>query len=163
MADDTLDYVLRDMTHPEGGFYSAEDADSVPPALAHEPGARATEGAFYLWRRDELEALLGADAAIVAARFDVRPGGNVAHDPHGEFGDGNILHVASDPAEIARQTGRSEEDVLRVVADARAVMLQARAAAAAAAARRQGADGVERPDDRRLRARGALDACRPRH
>ncbi len=128
IAEDTLDYVLRDMTHPEGGFYSAEDADSVPHALADDPGARATEGAFYLWRRDELETLLGADAAIVAARFDVRPGGNVAHDPHDEFGDGSILHVASDPADIARQTGRSEDDVVRAVSDARAVMLQARAA-----------------------------------
>src|SRR5215472_6605705 len=55
-----LDYVLRDMTHPEGGFYSAEDADSViDPAHPHEKG----EGAFYIWAQSEIEALVGEPAA----------------------------------------------------------------------------------------------------
>ena len=50
IARSTLDYVLRDMTHPEGGFYSAEDADSViDPANPKEKG----EGAFYIWSAAE--------------------------------------------------------------------------------------------------------------
>lgn len=126
IADDTIEYVLREMTHPDGGFYSAEDADSVPAAEAAVAGARPTEGAFYLWHRDELDRLLGADAAIVAARFDVRPGGNVDEDPHGEFGDGNILRVVADPAAIARATGHSEDDVVAVLTHARETMRMAR-------------------------------------
>ena len=52
IARSTLDYVLRDMTHPEGGFYSAEDADSViDPAHPKEKG----EGAFYIWTAEELK------------------------------------------------------------------------------------------------------------
>src|SRR5262245_26466505 len=47
VAEDTLQYVMREMTDAEGGFYSAEDADSIPP---EEPGGRKKEGAFYLWR-----------------------------------------------------------------------------------------------------------------
>ena len=50
VALDTLEYVRRDLTDPDGGFYSAEDADSVPPEQADTPGAHKTEGAFYIWR-----------------------------------------------------------------------------------------------------------------
>ena len=62
VAEDTLEYVLRDLTDPEGGFYSAEDADSVPPEHAADPGATKTEGAFYIWSDDEIGAALGSDA-----------------------------------------------------------------------------------------------------
>ena len=44
------------MTDEAGGFYSAEDADSVPPELAADPDARKSEGAFYLWRDEEVDA-----------------------------------------------------------------------------------------------------------
>jgi uncharacterized protein YyaL (SSP411 family) len=88
----TLDYVLRDMTSPEGAFYSAEDADSViDPANPHEKG----EGAFYVWTADEIERTLGPkDAALFERRFGVEKDGNVHEDPHGEFGGRNILYVA---------------------------------------------------------------------
>ncbi|MEI6493790.1 MAG: thioredoxin domain-containing protein, partial [Verrucomicrobiota bacterium] len=55
----TLDYVLRDMTHPKGGFYSAEDADSLISAGS----AEHAEGAFYVWTKQEIEDALGASAA----------------------------------------------------------------------------------------------------
>ena len=83
IARATLDYVLRDMTHPDGGFYSAEDADSViDPA---DPKVKG-EGAFYLWTAEELEQLLGDQLAkMFSYRYGVEPSGNVHHDPHGEF------------------------------------------------------------------------------
>src|SRR5438093_164977 len=78
IADDTLQYVRREMTDPLGGFYSAEDADSVPPEHAAgrpdpvDPGKSAepakSEGAFYLWTDDEIGRLLGADAEIFRRR-----------------------------------------------------------------------------------------------
>src|SRR5207249_11359726 len=81
VAEDTLLYVLREMTDVDGGFYCAEDADSIPPEQAGTEGARKSEGAFYLWRADELETLLGEDAPIVRRRFGIEPGGNAPSDP----------------------------------------------------------------------------------
>jgi len=90
IARSTLDYVLRDMTHPEGGFYSAEDADSViDPAQPKVKG----EGAFYVWTADELRQALGDDFAAFAASYGVEETGNVQDDPHGEFPGKNILYV----------------------------------------------------------------------
>lgn len=88
-----FEYVLRDLTHPEGAFYSAEDADSPDE---ERPG-HSGEGAFYIWRKREIDELLGADAAAVCAYFGVEVDGNVDNDPHGEFTWRNILYVA-DPA-----------------------------------------------------------------
>jgi uncharacterized protein YyaL (SSP411 family) len=107
IARDTLDYVLRDMTSPEGGFYSAEDADSViDPAQPNVKG----EGAFYLWTAHELEQLLGGQLAkMFNFRYGVEPNGNVHHDPHGEFGGKNILYVRHTLAETAKNFFLTEE------------------------------------------------------
>jgi uncharacterized protein YyaL (SSP411 family) len=69
IARETLDYVLREMTSPEGGFYSAEDADS-----------EGIEGKYYVWTPDEVQAVLGeVDAPKFNAFYDVTPGGNFEH------------------------------------------------------------------------------------
>jgi hypothetical protein len=80
VVEETVTYVLRDLRHPEGGFYSAEDADS-----------EGVEGKFYLWDRAELEDVAGADAAETTRYYGVTDAGNFV-DPHTEF-RGNILHV----------------------------------------------------------------------
>src|SRR5206468_513361 len=85
VAEDTLRYVLREMTDEAGGFYSAEDADSIPPEDVGKPGAHASEGAFYLWRAAELTELLGADEPVVRLRFGVEHDGNAPVDPQQEF------------------------------------------------------------------------------
>jgi len=91
IARSTLDYVLRDMTHPEGGFYSAEDADSViDPANPKEKG----EGAFYIWSAADLKQALGDEPfKRFAAVYGVEQNGNVHEDPHGEFTGKNILYL----------------------------------------------------------------------
>ena len=71
MAEDTLNYVRREMTDSAGGFYSAEDADSVPPEHAGEAGAHKSEGAFYIWRDSEVAALFGDDADVARFRFGI--------------------------------------------------------------------------------------------
>ena len=83
---DILDYVLRDMTHPGGGFYSAEDADS-----------EGHEGKFYCWTHAELSRLLTPDEFIVAAKyFGITKEGNfVDHShPHPLLGQ-NVLSIAN--------------------------------------------------------------------
>ncbi len=84
VARDILRYILRDMTHPEGGFYSAEDADS-----------EGKEGKFYAWTKAEVEALLTPEEANVAIRFfGITPRGNfVDHSDPNPLPDQNVLSV----------------------------------------------------------------------
>jgi uncharacterized protein len=123
VAEDTLLYVMREMTDADGGFYSAEDADSMPP---EEPGARKKEGAFYLWRAAELDALLGEDAFVVTLRFGIEPDGNAPHDPQQEFTGKNLLYVARSIDDIVQQTGRARDDIVRILNDTRLKMFEAR-------------------------------------
>ena len=85
VARDILDYVLRDMTHAEGGFYSAEDADS-----------EGHEGKFYCWTGAELSKLLTPDEFKVAVRyFGITEQGNFMDHSHPQPLPGqNVLHVA---------------------------------------------------------------------
>src|SRR5271166_3969021 len=95
VARSTLDYVLRDMTHFEGGFYSAEDADSViDPAHPKEKG----EGAFYVWTAAELQEIVGPVLyGPFTKYYGVEDDGNVHEDPHGEFPGKNILYLREKP------------------------------------------------------------------
>ncbi|MEO8258721.1 MAG: thioredoxin domain-containing protein [Acidobacteriota bacterium] len=126
VAEDTLQYVMRQMTDQAGGFYSAEDADSVPPEQAADPLARKMEGAFYLWRADEVETLLGRDAAVVAARFGVEPDGNAPQDPQQEFTGKNLLYIARSVDDLAGRTGRPAGEIAAVLETARRRMFEAR-------------------------------------
>ncbi|MFI5362420.1 MAG: thioredoxin domain-containing protein [Elusimicrobiota bacterium] len=98
----TVAYLKRDLRGPKGGFFSAEDADSLPPELAgracddnHE---HKEEGSFYLWTKKELETALGPDAKAFCARYGVEDDGNAPADPHGEFEGKNILFDKSPDA-----------------------------------------------------------------
>jgi len=126
VAEDTLEYVLREMTNAEGGFFSAEDADSVPPEHAADPHAHKMEGAFYLWTQAELEALLKDDFQLFRSRFGIRPDGNAPEDPQGEFTGKNLLYVASSTEEVADRAGRTHEDVDAALSRARMTLFQAR-------------------------------------
>jgi len=100
-ARSVFDYLLRDLAHPRGAFFSAEDADSDrTPA---EGGGHA-EGAFYVWTRTELDRVLPPlDAALVCAHFGIEDTGNVPAelDPHCEFTGRNILRQSRPLAETA--------------------------------------------------------------
>ncbi len=127
VAEDTLRYVMRQMTDEAGGFYSAEDADSVPPEQAGTPGAHASEGAFYLWRADELPALVGEDTDLVRQRFGIEDAGNAPADPQQEFTGKNLLYIARSVEDIAKTSGRSPDEVAGALDRARSRMFQARA------------------------------------
>jgi uncharacterized protein YyaL (SSP411 family) len=114
VARDIFDYVLRDLRHPGGGFYCAEDADSASDAA--RPGEKG-EGAFYIWSYEELEALLGQQLAMwFAWIFGCRADGNVDNDPQGEFTGRNILSL-TEPLPKADQA--RFEACQRILLDAR--------------------------------------------
>lgn len=83
-AREIFTYVLRDMTSPDGGFYSAEDADS-----------EGEEGKFYVWTEAELRELLGdSDAEFIREVFATQPDGNFKEEATGHKTGANILHLA---------------------------------------------------------------------
>ena len=108
VVEETVDYVLREMTAPEGGFYSAQDADS-----------EGEEGKFFVWTAAEIEAVLGKEEADLLGRaYGVTPAGN--------FEGKTILNLKQTPGEIARQTGAEEEAVAERLAAARQKLFLAR-------------------------------------
>ncbi len=98
IVEETMDYVAREMTSPEGGFYSTQDADS-----------EGEEGKFFVWTPAEIEAALSPeDAVLFMQYYDVTAKGN--------FEGKNILHVTQNVEEIAREakvTGMRVQDALR--------------------------------------------------
>ncbi len=124
-ARDILDFVLRDISGPEGGFYSALDADSLIEAGKSRQG----EGAFYVWEAQQIEKVLGPEhAAIFNFHYGVEPSGNVPADQdlQGEFKQKNILIVRHSVAETAKQFGKSEQQVRELLAAARQKLFSAR-------------------------------------
>jgi len=92
----TLDFVLREMTSPEGGFYSAYDADSD-----------GVEGKFYVWKKSEIKAILGSDADIFCLYYDVTDGGNWEGD--------NILCNNLNISTVAFNFGKSEQEIHKIL------------------------------------------------
>ena len=95
MAKDIISYVGKDLTNLEGGFYSAEDADSLP---THDSTVKK-EGAFYVWTSQQLDEILGIDSEMFKYHFGVQNSGNCdpAHDIQGELKGqvGTILTIHS--------------------------------------------------------------------
>ena len=122
VARDILDYVLRDMTHPGGGFYSAEDADS-----------EGHEGKFYCWTHDELSKLLAPEEFVVATKyFGITKAGNFVDHSHPQPLPGqNVLRVANPIGRDARPRVQADPQVgptdLELLAAAKIKMLRARA------------------------------------
>ncbi|HEU4785232.1 MAG TPA: thioredoxin domain-containing protein, partial [Ktedonobacterales bacterium] len=108
VCEETLDYVLREMTDSAGGFYSTQDADS-----------EGVEGKFYVWTPVELREALGdADAKIVEKLWGITETGN--------FEGRNILHCAKTLAEVAAELDLEEDEVRDVIARSRAQLYEAR-------------------------------------
>jgi len=108
IAEETLDYVLREMTSPEGGFYSTQDADS-----------EGHEGKYFLWSPVEVSAVLGQeDGDLFCRYFDITGDGN--------FEGRSILNIPRPAALVARLNGVSEQRLLEVARRGRALLLQER-------------------------------------
>ncbi len=115
-VEEVAEYVLRDMTSLEGAFYSAEDADS-----------EGVEGKFYVWSLAELEEVLGAEDAELAARvFDSTKEGNFDEEATGRATGANVLHLPRPMADVATSLDMEEEDLMARVEDIRVRLLAAR-------------------------------------
>ena len=114
VARETLDYMRSEMTHPEGGFYSTQDADT-----------EGEEGKTYLWRKEEIERLLAPDDAEIFCRFyQVDEVGNFAEPGHRERK--SILNVKLDRDQLARMFRRDRAAIDDALARSRATLLAER-------------------------------------
>jgi uncharacterized protein YyaL (SSP411 family) len=145
---DILDYVARDMTSKEGGFFSAEDADSsVPVAMVYDPRASESEkgasiesgdahraplqksenaeGAFYIWTEKQIDDALGADAKLFKFHYGVQLHGNAPEgsDPQDEFRGKNILIERHPIAETAPHFKKSEDEARQLLTRSREKLL----------------------------------------
>jgi uncharacterized protein YyaL (SSP411 family) len=108
IVEETLDYVIREMTSSEGGFYSTQDADS-----------EGEEGKFFLWTPEEIKQLLDPhDSQLFMAYYDVTPGGN--------FEGKNILHVPRDIEQVADEAQLSVGEVQASLKHSREVLFTMR-------------------------------------
>ena len=120
-AREVLTYVQRDLQAPEGGFYSAEDADSL-----NEEGERE-EGAFYVWSTDEIESLFDEEtAALVIDLFNMEDEGNYQEESTGQLTGKNVLHLDRSLEAEAEQRGMSTEELRQTLDDVRATLLRRR-------------------------------------
>ncbi|MGH2410106.1 MAG: thioredoxin domain-containing protein, partial [Chloroflexota bacterium] len=107
VAEETLHYVQREMTSPEGAFYSSQDADS-----------EGEEGRFFVWTSAEIEEALGPDAPLFMRTYGMTKGGN--------FEGKNIPHLPRDPASLAREEGLAEEALHETLARGKAILFAIR-------------------------------------
>jgi hypothetical protein len=108
VTEETIDWLRREMTSPEGGFYSSLDADS-----------EGHEGKFYVWTATELDELVGDDAELVKSYYGVTRTGN--------FEGKSILFVPFDPAQVAGRAGVSESELAATIERAKETLYAARA------------------------------------
>ncbi|MFT7586379.1 MAG: hypothetical protein ACI9EW_002815 [Cellvibrionaceae bacterium] len=106
VVEETLDYVKREMTHPAGGFYSSQDADS-----------EGVEGKFYVWSAAELESVLGDDFKPFSIYYDIAPQGNwegknIPNMSRSHTENAAILKL--DPADLADLIKRSKQKLYDV-------------------------------------------------
>jgi uncharacterized protein YyaL (SSP411 family) len=129
VARDILDYVARDMTSKEGGFFSAEDADSPVAGIADPGHGKTAEGAFYVWTKSEIDDALGDSAEFFDFRYGVQAHGNAPEgsDPHDEFRGKNILIERHTVADTARHFKKSEKEIAKLLARSREKLFAIRA------------------------------------
>ncbi len=119
-----FEYVLRDMSSPEGGFYSAEDADSA--ADPRYPDKKA-EGAYYVWTGNEIVRALGKDdGEIFSYYYGIKEAGNVDIDPRNEFDQKNVLFTANTIKDTAARFKKSEDQIGRSINRSKEKLFQAR-------------------------------------
>lgn len=125
-ARETLEYVLREMRDPQGGFYCAQDADSLEPE--YKGKGEKKEGAFYVWQAQEMQEVLSPkEFNLIKFYFGIEQNGNALADPLGEFVGKNILHINHSLEETAAYVQKPLEEVVSIIAACKQKLLAHRA------------------------------------
>ncbi|KAF7994110.1 hypothetical protein HCN44_011379 [Aphidius gifuensis] len=134
IVDDIVTYVTRELRHNEGGFYSAEDADSLPTYNSK----KKTEGAYYVWTNDEIKSLLNKKiegikkastlSDIFSYHFNIKSNGNLMkyQDPHGELDGKNVLIITESIEKTAEYFSCSIDTIKEHLEEARLILFEER-------------------------------------
>lgn len=115
IAEETFEYVLRDMTSPEGGFYSAEDADS-----------EGEEGKFYVWTEKEIDALLENDSTIFKKVFNILPHGNYSEESSRKPNGSNIPHLNKSLHDYSIELNKPKDELNKFISKCRSKLFKKR-------------------------------------
>ncbi len=120
----TLEYVKNFLVDKNGGFYSAEDAES---AVSEDTPEKKQEGYFYMWEKDEIDRILGPEKSrIFCHHFGVLHKGNTLNDPHNIFGTGNVLYKAADIYDTAKKFEITVEQTEEIIKESIALVRSGR-------------------------------------
>ncbi len=107
IALETYDFLIRELKHKQGGYYSSLDADS-----------EGEEGKFYVWKTEELDSLLGNNSEIYKDYYSITRKGNWEHN--------NILHITDDPLQIAKKHKLSIDELDKLIERSNLLLMQER-------------------------------------
>ncbi len=114
-AEEIFEYILRDMTGENGGFYSAEDADS-----------EGVEGKFYVWTYKEIKEILGDEAPLFCKAFGILKEGNYFENFENEPAGNNILHVFESTEDLSKKHGITNSEVTKRLNKSRELLFNKR-------------------------------------
>lgn len=121
---DVLEYVLKNLTDVNGGFYSAEDAES---AIEESTPNFKEEGYYYLWEKDKVEKILGKENAdIFNYAFGIKHEGNSIADPHNVLKNRNVLYLANDIFDTAKEFDKTYDEIEKILDESRKILLEKR-------------------------------------
>lgn len=126
IAEEILDYVLKKFRDKDGGFYSAEDAESRVNSM--ESGKKE-EGAFYVWTKEEIKEILSGDELdIFCYCYDIGDRGNVPinSDPHNVFTDKNVLYLSKTISDASNKFKKPTDEVQKILYEAKRKVFESR-------------------------------------
>jgi uncharacterized protein len=124
-AINTLDYVLENLTDKNGGFYTAEDAES---AVEESSPNYKEEGYYYLWEINQLEKILGKEnSAVFCYMYGIKYEGNTISDPHNVYKNKNVLYLENDIYDTSKAFKKSPEEINRLIEECKNILINKRA------------------------------------
>jgi uncharacterized protein len=123
-AENTLNYVLDNLTDKNDGFFSAEDAES---AVEESIPNYKEEGYYYLWEKNQIEEILGKEySAIFCYVYGIKYEGNTISDPHNVFKNKNVLYLDNDIYDTSKAFNKTPEEIEKILIKCKSILLAKR-------------------------------------
>lgn len=121
---ETLDYVLKNLSNKNGGYFSAEDAESATDESFPE---KKEEGYYYTWQKNQIEEILGKnDARLFCDIYGIKHEGNTISDPHNIFKNKNVLYLVTDIYDASKSFNKSPDEVKKIISKSKRALSEKR-------------------------------------
>jgi uncharacterized protein len=123
-ATDTFNYVINNLTDKNGGFYSAEDAES---AIEESIPKYKEEGFYYTWEKNQIDEILGKEfTPIFSYIYGIKHEGNTISDPHNVFKNKNVLHITNDIYDTSKSFNKNPDEIEELINNCKKLLLKKR-------------------------------------